>query len=319
MLYIKYMHETNIKSLDLNLLVPLEALLNESSVSKAAIAVNLSQPAMSRSLERLRHVLKDPILVRSGRGMVLTPRAESLRKPLQEALERVRGVLQPNEFIPATSQAQFRIVGVDYVSHLLMPHVLEQIYVQAPNISVSIENISLSALSELKEGTIDLGIGVIEGDDTHYSTAYHQTLFDDRFVCLMRQMHPLSKAPLTVEAFAGASHALLSITGRGKGQIDKRLVAIGLTRKISLHLSHFLAIHSVIAKTNLITTIPLRLAKQMKGEGLKVVELPPEIRSDPFTISQIWHERYHQDPARKWLRSIVKNASEDFKDDMLVE
>jgi len=309
------MHEVNIKSLDLNLLVPLEALLNESSVTKAAQAVNLSQPAMSRALDRLRHVLKDPLLVRSGRGMVLTPRAENLRKPLQDALERVRGVLAPNEFNPATFDGKIRIVGPDYVTHLMMPHVLEQLYVQAPNIRVTIENMSATTLLELKEGVIDLGIGVVN-DGPDFSTAYHQPLFEDRFVCLMRDMHPLSKKEMDVKSFASASHALLSITGRGKGEIDRRLTEIGLTRKISLRLPHFMAVHSVISRTDLITTIPFLLAKQIKGDGLKVAELPTGIEGPTFTVSQIWHERFHQDPARKWLRSIVKNVSAKFKDEI---
>lgn len=305
------MHETNIRSLDLNLLIPLEALLREVSVTKAAKAVNLSQPAMSRALERLRYVLKDPLLVRSGRGMVLTLRAEKLRLPLQETLEHVRGLLGSNDFNPATSDINLRIVGADYVSQLMLPHVLERVYAEAPNMGVEIENVSTASLNDLREGKIDLGVGLIN-DVPDFNAAYHQPLFDDRFVCLMRKGHPLANAPLDVACFAGASHALLSITGRGKGEIDRRLADIGLSRDISLRLPHFLAIHSIISKTDLITTIPLRLANEFKSEKLIVMDLPKEIDGPAFTIAQIWHERFHQDPARMWLRNIVKEVSKNF-------
>jgi len=308
MVYIKYMHEVNIRNLDLNLLVALEALLQESSVTQAAAAVNLSQPAMSRALDRLRHMLKDPLLVRSGRGMVLTPRAESLRGPLQDALERVRTVLAPNEFNPATSQAHFRIIGVDYFSHVMMPGVLEQLYREAPNIQVSIENMSAEGIEGLKTGEIDLGIGVIDVGPK-LDAAYHQHLFDDDFICVMREGHDLSDKTLKLEDYCRANHALLSITGKGSGTIDLLLQGIGKERKIALRLPHFLAIPSVVSKTDLITTIPRKVAQLFEGQGVVMCELPTELQSPSFTISQIWHERFHHDPARKWLRSIVKRLS----------
>ncbi len=308
MIYIKYMHEVNIKNLDLNLLVALEALLETSSVTKAAQQINLSQPAMSRALDRLRHVLKDPLMVRSGRGMTLTPRAEALRLPLQEALERVRSVLAPNEFNPATSQASFKIICADYVSQLLMPNVLAELYTQAPGIHIQIENMSAQNLKGLRDGEIDLGLGVIQ-DGPNFETAFHQPLLDDRFVVIMREDHPLARNELDVEDYAGASHALLSITGRGVGAMDRRLEKFGLKRKIALRLPHFLAVHSVIAKTDLIVTLPERLAKTVDGKGLRIMELPTEVSPLNFTVSQIWHERFHHDPARKWLRSILKSGA----------
>lgn len=302
------MHQVNISNLDLNLLVALEALLETSSVSRAAEHVNLSQPAMSRALDRLRHMLKDPLLVRSGRGMVLTPRAEALRTPLQDALVRVRGVLAPNEFVPAQASEHFRIIGVDYFSHVMMPPVLEQLYRQAPNIQVTIENISHSGIEALKAGEIDLGIGVI-GDGPDLSSCYHQALFEDDFVCVMRQEHELVKEAFTLDAFCTAKHALLSLTGKGTGTLDKRLEELGKKRHIQLRLPHFLAIPSVISHTDLLITIPRKLAGVFKAETLHMCELPIEVRMPRFTISQIWHERFQHDPARKWLRSIMKSVS----------
>jgi DNA-binding transcriptional LysR family regulator len=167
---------------------------------------------------------------------------------------------------------------------------------------------SAEGLIALRDGEIDLGIGVIQ-DGPDFPAAYHQLLFDDRFVVMMRDTHPLAKGDLDVESFAGANHALMSISGRGKGEIDRRLADVGFERKIALRMPHFLAIHSAIARTDLIVTLPERIARQSNVGGLIIKELPKEIEGGPFTLSQIWHERFHQDPARKWLRSIVKSVS----------
>jgi len=164
-------------------------------------------------------------------------------------------------------------------------------------------------LQDLKEGKIDLGIGVLDNGPT-YDKAFAQSLIDDFFVCLMRKGHPLSKKPLDLDRFAAANHAMLSVTGRGAGVIDRRLAKLGRKRRVALRLSHFLAIHSAIAQTDLITAIPYRLARQLKDENLMMCDLPKEIGTLNFTVSQIWHERFHHDPARKWLRSIIKSVSD---------
>jgi DNA-binding transcriptional LysR family regulator len=302
------MHQTNISDIDLNLLHALEALLEEGSVTRAAQSINLSQPAMSRALDRLRHVLKDPLLVRAGRGMILTPRAESLKQPVRNAMNGVRGVLSQDHFEPATASIDFKIVGIDYITSLMMPLALERLYREAPHIHVDIENISEQSLQSFREGEIDLAIGVIN-DGPYLASAYHQALYDEHFVCIMRKDHILSKTEtLTLNAFAEASHALLSITGKGGGTIDRRLADFGLKREIALRLPHFLAVHSVIEKTDLIATIPKRLAALYSKENIVMRELPDEIKGPAFTISQIWHERFQHDPANKWLRAIVKDV-----------
>ena len=302
------MHQTNISNIDLNLLHALEALLEEGSVTRAAQSINLSQPAMSRALDRLRHVLKDPLLVRAGRGMVLTPRAENLKQPVRNAMNGVRGVLTQDHFDPATANIHFRILGADYTTSLVLPFVLVRLYQEAPQAHVDIENISEQALQSFKDGEIDLAIGVVD-DGPYLTSAYHQALYDEHFVCIMRKDHILSKPEtLTLNAFAEAAHALLSITGKGGGTIDRRLADLGLKREITLRLPHFLAIHSVIEKTDLIVTVPARLAALYSSENIVMRELPDEIKGPSFTVSQIWHERFQHDPANKWLRGIVKDV-----------
>ncbi len=302
------MQQTNISNIDLNLLHALEALLEEGSVTRAAQAVNLSQPAMSRALDRLRHVLKDPLMVRAGRGMVLTPRAESLKQPVRNAMNGVRGVLTQDNFDPATTDVHLRIVGIDYITSLMMPLALERLYQQAPHIHVDIENISEQTLLAFREGEIDLAIGVTN-DGPYLASAYHQALYEENFVCVMRKDHPLSQQKtLSLNGFVEAAHALLSITGKGGGTIDRRLGDLGLKREIALRLPHFLVVHSVIEKTDLIATVPARLAKLYSTENIVMRELPDEIKGPAFTVSQIWHERFQHDSAHKWLRAIVKDV-----------
>ncbi len=299
------MRETDIYGIDLNLLKSLDALLETTSVSKAAGLVNLSQPAMSRALGRLQHALKDPLLVRSGRGMVLTPRGEALREPVRDALARVSMVFKPPVFDPSQAQDKFRIMAPDYLAQMIMPPVLGQLFNLAPNIQVEMESLSDRAISEMCDGKISLGFGVVDDGPVLYNVAA-QALMKDRQVCLMRKGHPLHERDMTLEDYAAASHALLSITGKGGGRIDGVLKQHGLVRRIALRVTQFLTIRAVIVPTDLIITVPEVLAQQVMTDDLVIKELPKALRTPSFTVSQIWHERFTLDPAHQWLRRLIK-------------
>lgn len=307
MFYMIYMHQVNIQNIDLNLLKALDALLETVSVTRAADLANLSQPAMSRALNRLQHVMKDPLLVRSGRGMVLTPRGEALRTPVRDALAGVSRVFKPNVFDPARAQERFRIMAPDYLTQMIMPAVLSQVFNLAPGVRIEIENLSASGISQMCEGKISLGFGVVNDGPALYNVA-SQALLEDRLVCLMRKGHPLLEDGMDLEGYAAASHALLSITGRGGGRIDDLLKEHGFTRTIALRITHFMAISAVIAPTNLIITVPELLARQVMTDELELAPLPEEIQTPPFAFSQIWHERFTKDPAHQWLRRLIKSA-----------
>ncbi len=306
------MHETHVNNIDLNLLKALNALLETESVTKAAERANLSQPAMSRALNRLQHAIKDPLLVRSGRGMVLTPRGEALRIPVRDALAGVSVVFKPEVFDPSRAQDRFRIMAPDYVAQLIMPKVLEQAFKIAPGIRVEMENLSASGISEMCEGKISLGFGVVD-DGPVLDNVASQALFEDCQVCLMRKGHPLLKDGVSLEHFAATPQAMLSITGKGGGRIDEVLKKHGLTRTIALRITHFMTISSVIAPTDLIITVPEALAKQVMTSELELVSLPRELQTPPFSVSQIWHERFTKDPAHQWLRRLIKSACQDLR------
>ncbi|MGI9364028.1 MAG: LysR family transcriptional regulator [Rhizobiaceae bacterium] len=307
MFYIKSMHDGNVSNIDLNLLKALDALLRTESVTKAAELANLSQPAMSRALKRLQHTIKDPLLVRSGRGMVLTPRGETLRTPVQDALVQVAHVFKPQAFDPSGARDHFRIMAPDYIAQMIMPPVLAQIFNVAPRIQIDMENLSATGISEMCEGTISLGFGVVEDGPTLYNVAA-QSLFEDRQVCLMRKGHPLIKNGIDLESYATSAHALLSITGTGGGRIDNVLQEHGLKRTIALRVTQFMTISAVIAPTDLIITVPELLAQQVMTDELQMMPLPNQLRTPAFTVSQIWHERFTKDPAHQWLRRLIKSA-----------
>ena len=307
MLYIFYMHRTDILDVDLNLLKALGALIETESVSQAAVQVNLSQPAMSRALNRLQHVLKDPLLVRSGRRMVLTPRAERLREPVRDALDRLASLFRPQVFDPARARDRFRIIAPDYLTQSILPPVLGSLFSLAPGISVEVESLSEEGIAELCDGRASLGFGVID-EGPPLDNVRSQALMQDRQVCLMRSDHPLARSGLSLAGYAGASHALLSITGKGGGRIDAVLRQHGLSRTIALRISHFLTISAVIAPTDLIVTVPERLARQVVTDGLRIVDLPDELTRPPFTVSQIWHDRFTEDPAHRWVRRLIKSV-----------
>jgi len=312
MFNIKNMRETNVNNIDLNLLKALEALLETESVSKAANLVNLSQPAMSRALNRLQHALKDPLLIRSGRGMVLTPRGEALRLPVQDALAKVSDVFKPHAFDPSTAKDRFRIMAPDYVAQIIMPQVLGRVFSLAPQVQIEMESLSERGIAEMCEGKISLGFGVVD-DGPILTNVAAQALLTDRQVCLMRKGHPLSQSGMSLESYAGASHALLSITGKGGGRIDTVLKERGLERTISLRVTQFLTISAAIAPTDLIITVPALLADQVMTRDLTLMELPSELQTPSFTVSQIWHERFTADPAHQWLRRLVKAAAQNSK------
>lgn len=305
MFYIVYMNQMNINGIDLNLLKSLNALIETESVTKAAEVVNLSQPAMSHALGRLQHLLKDPVLIRSGRGMVLTPRGEALREPVQRALDQVSKVFEPQIFNPALAEARFSIMAPDYLGQIIMAPVIGQALTLAPNIEIELENISKKAIADMCAGKISLGFGVVN-DGPELENVRAQALFEDQQICLMRKGHPLSQGKMSLKDYANARHGLLSITGKGGGRIDDVLKSFGFERKIALRVSHYLTISEVLSPTDLLMTVPQVLANKIMTDQLCQRSLPKELQLPSFTVSQIWHERFEKDPAHQWLRRLIK-------------
>jgi DNA-binding transcriptional LysR family regulator len=310
------MHKISIDALDLNLLVVLQALLKEHSVTRAAARIGLSQSATSHALGRLREFFQDPILVRTPKGMVPTLRAEELREPLERILRDLDQMIQPSLFDPATAQGKIHIASSDYSTVVILPIVLKQLTQIAPQVEVECHHWQPDIIEFFRNGSIDLGLGVI--DVSELSDMRAQTLFDEDFVAVVRSNHPiLARDNLTLDHYISLSHALITISNfpgnaminSFKSHVDLALAELGLKRRVVLQIPQFLAAPFVVAQTDLILTLPRRIAVLVADTAnLAILEIPIQI--EKFSYQQIWHERRSYDPLQRWFRDLVATQSQ---------
>lgn len=304
------MHETNLRSLDLNLLVALEALLAERHITRAAERVALSQPAMSRALGRLRDMFRDPLLVRAGSGMALTAKGEVLARQVGRVLDDVRKMLSDEPFEPAGYTGRIRLLTVDYASLTSLPSMLGALLAEAPGMRMDVGDAGDDWPQRLQAGDADLVLGVV-GDAP--AGIHQRPVLTDRFACIMRRGHALADRPLDLDAFLAQRHVLISSPGRERSAVDIALERLGRPpRKIALRLPHFLASTAVIAATDLVMTLPQRIAAYMaRHEDLELRDPPVELEG--FTLRLLWHQRCHDDPAHRWMRecsaTAIRNAA----------
>lgn len=293
--------------IDASLLTVLAALLDTSSVSAAAAALGRTQPAVSHALARLREQLGDALLVRVGTKMVLTPRAEALREPLRESLARLREQLAPKRgFDPATATQSFSLLATDYIAALVLPAVLPVLRRDAPGIDLVFRAPVANVGPELAEGRCDLGFVVRSKAEAGLR---RRRLFDDEFVCIVQRHHPWVRRAPDLAGYLEAAHVLVAPFGGTGGFVDDVLAERGLQRRVAVRLGHFGLTSRVLIGTDLVTTLPRRLAQTMVEQGpLAIVRLPLTVR--PFSVSLVWHDRVHDDPGVVWLRErIVTYAS----------
>lgn len=297
-----------LSQVDLNLLVPLDALLHEGSVTRAGRRVGLSTPAMSHALARLREQLGDPLLVRAGRNMVLTPHAEALRPRVRALLSEVAAVLLPERvFDPARLERRFRIHCTDHMLAVLGPALDRLVAQAAPRVSLQFLPNTPDDAALLREGSIDLALGVFPNLPPELRT---QLLFRDWFVCVVREDHPRVRRKLTLEAFVALEHVQIAPRGRPGSILDEALAARGLKRRITRAVPYFQAGLLLAATTDYVLTVSARLAQAMAPRlGLRVLELPLPL--EPYALTQLWHPRVDGDPAHRWLRAMVLAAARE--------
>lgn len=300
------MQKVDIGGIDLNLLKLFDALLKEGSVTGAGARLGLSQPAASRGLARLRRLMNDRILVRTANGWELTQRALALSASVTKLLDDARAIVAPSEFHPSTASGQFTVATADHLALLLIPELVAKLASLAPGIDLVMPATAGDNVDLIAQGSADLAIGSFEGLPARF---YNRRLYDEDYVCVVRQGHPIIGEGLTLENFVSLSHLSVIITGQGRSAVDEALAQHGLTRRIAVRTPHFLAAPMIVAESDLIMCIPRRLAHRLaKSVAIEVIDLPIQIPS--FTPSIIWHERQHYDPAHKWLRNqIVEIAS----------
>lgn len=300
------MHEMHLGAFDLNLLVALDALLGERNVTRAASRLGITQSAASHALARLRLLTGDELLVRAHGGMVPTVRAEGMAAPVRRALEDALRVLMPSTaFEPRTASLRFFIGTSDYAELVLLPRVVARLAKEAPGIDLRVVVAADEPSVLLASNAIDLAISPLRPVDDR-AGVYARKLFDERFVCVVRKDHPFAGKKLTLARFAAASHALISPRGAEGGFVDDALARKGMRRRVAVALPHFLAAPHIVAASDLVLTVAARVAAVLAGPlGLALLTPPAELGLEGFTVSASWHERTHQDPARRWVRDLI--------------
>jgi DNA-binding transcriptional LysR family regulator len=296
-------------SMDLNLLIALDALLTEGSVIGAAQRMNLSPPAMSRTLGRIRHALGDEILVRAGREMVPTPRALELRSRVRGLIEEARAVMRPDAHAdPFTIARSFTIRASDYVAGVFGLPLQAIATREAPQVTLRFADQGKEDVNALREGRIDLDIGVIGDIGPEIRV---QTLLRDQFVAVVRQGHPLLKARMTPRRFAAAVHVSASRRGLNRGPIDDALATLGLSREVRFVVPGFHAAMLTAAASDIVASVPLAVAATAERLGLRIRHVDLPIKTPEIGITQAWHLRFEHDAGHRWLRSAVRRALVD--------
>ncbi len=291
---------TNISALDLNLLTALDALLKEANVSRAADRLGLSQPAASHALRRLREAFDDPLLVRAGAGMALTPRAEALKAPLAEALARVRGLFEETGFDPARSTRRFRVMLPDIVLGLIVPPLVERAARAAPGVRIEIIPWRDPAAID-DEREIDL---IVYCGPEAFPRFRRALLYTDSDALAVRGGHPAGARLKKPETFLAVRHIAVLPPGRREDMIDEWLRPLGIERTIALVVPSYLQALHAAAATDLVAFVPRRLIASAGARlGLAAVAPPYDPGVDEQFI--FWPARAENDAASIWLRGLA--------------
>jgi len=295
----------NLRSVDLNLLVALDALLSERHVTKASDKVGLSQPAMSNALGRLRGMFGDELLVRTATGMQPTPRALELIDPLRQLLRQVERVLESDAGFDAnTTQRTFTVRMSDILACLLLPRLVAQSR-SSPGISFNVLHLPPAHTVEaLERDDIDLAVSM--GLD-HSNAIRSHKLLRDRMVCIMRKSHPIAKkGSIVFDDFITQEHMKVSMSPTDLRFVDDVLGQSGHERKIALNVPHWLVVPHVLKQTDLLAVMPGHLATALMDDDLQMFDVP--FKSEPFSWMMYWHRRYDQSNANRWLRDQVQRV-----------
>ncbi|MDR3453901.1 MAG: LysR substrate-binding domain-containing protein [Rhodoferax sp.] len=291
--------------MDLNLLVSLDVLLAECHVTRAASRLGLSQPALSAQLRQLRNAFGDPLLLPGPKGMTPTSHALALKAPLRELLAGFHGLISAGQaFDPLTAQQVFRIAATDAIHSIVTTPLAGRLSTLAPHCKLAMVRVDLQNLPEqLASGELDLALLTPQAMP---AMLHARKLYDETFLCVMRKGHPAAARPMDLDTFCSLAHALVSTSGGGFiGAVDEAVQARGHSRRVQVSVSSFLLVPSLVEGTDLIATVPARLAQQWAGL-LAVVSLPLEVPG--FSVSMGWHPRAHADPAQLWLRETLRQA-----------
>jgi DNA-binding transcriptional LysR family regulator len=305
--------------IDLNLLVYLDALLRERNVTQAANQLNLSQPAMSNGLRRLRELFDDPLLVRTSEGMTPTERALELEPVVREVLSKVDRAVQPRTaFEPEKAHRVFRIMASDYAESTLFPSVLSHLRTLAPGLTLDIMTPSDVSFLDVERGKVDMVINRFDA----MPQSFHQIhLWNDTFTCVLSPQNPVLE-DFTLESYLEANHVWVSKTGMGVGVgvdpgdvqrlgwVDAALDKLGKKRQIRVFTRHYQAAMTLAEQNDLIVTLPTRCA-QLKLDNPRVVLREPPLEIPALELKMAWSPLLQHNPANKWLRKLIADTARE--------
>jgi len=290
----------NVRDVDLNLLRVFDAVLREHGVTPAAAGLGLTQPAVSNALARLRGQFGDRLFVRTPGGMDATPFARELAEPVRQALALIDAALAHGPgFDPGSTTRAFRFYMSDLGQIEFLPPLIERVQRAAPGVRLEAVALEVDDIADaLATGALDLAVGFLPGLGP---PVRRRALFRDPYLCLMRADHPIKA--LTRRKFQEASHALVTYKG-GHRVVEEALERAGLARRIALRLPHFTVVPMVLERTDLLCTLPARVARVFERRG-GLKSLAPPVPIPPADVAVHWHERFEADPGNRWLREQV--------------
>lgn len=293
----------NLRSVDLNLLVVLDAMMVERHVTRAAARVGMSQPAMSNALSRLRQLFKDELFVRAAGRMEPTPRAFEMAETVQSILRQAeRLMISDITFDPARADRRFTLRMSDLVGYLALPQITSLLRQKAPGLTMEVLHTSPSdTLRALEADTLDLAISMaLETSRLIRSVP----LFQDRMCCIMRAGHPLTRGRMSLERFLDHPHMRVAMSPTDMRFVDNVLLERGLQRRIVLTVPHWLLVPPTLMQSDLLAVVSRRLADKFAGEGSIVIRALP-FESAPFDWRLYWHRRNEGSNSHRWLRETI--------------
>ncbi|MEM6625562.1 MAG: LysR family transcriptional regulator [Pseudomonadota bacterium] len=306
------------KRFDLNLLNTFDALWRERSVTRAAQRLNVTQPAVSNALGRLRETFGDELFIRTPSGVEPTERCREIALDVRRALHHVERTLAPHDsFDPKTSERVFRIGSADYFDHVVLPPLMQRLLAEAPRVDLRIVH-----------GLAEAGLDAVDGGDLDFMVAPNMPeapkriaiapIIEERFVLIMREGHPQAGASMDLETYANMTHVTFSQRGDARTQVDDMLADHGLRRRVGLTSAHHTSIAETVRDTDLVALSPSRLARRYVGKGGVVIASPPlEIPS--FHLHLYWSRRLNTDPGAMWLKSLMMDVAASLPLEEMIE
>jgi DNA-binding transcriptional LysR family regulator len=299
--------ETELRKIDLNLLLVFDVLYRTRSATRAAESLHITQPSVSNALRRLRSLLDDVLFVKAADGMRPTPRADAIATLIDEGFASLHLALQAGRaFDPATSTRTFRLYMSDVGQAVFVPTLVSRLREAAPGIRVVTAGPPLDVAQQMmKLGTIDLAVGLFSGLHADF---HQQLLFLETYVAIVRKNHPTVGKRISEKQFFAADHVIYTPSSgshvRVEARIDELCKERGYERRVALQLGHSTGLADIVSTTDLIACVPRTLSRVLATrQDVRAVDLPFEI--DPLEIAQFWHERYQRDEAHHWLRALV--------------